>query len=173
MSLKLYTPQHQLTAGAKCELLAKFIDIPVQNVRIPPEQWKSEDYLKKHPLGKVPTLETPEGCIYESNAILRYLARKAGKFYGKTPAETASIDQWLEFYNTQLAPNHMRTLYAHLGFIKITKETYQAGKRDYLDVLKIVESQLKKTPYLAGNEISIADMSTIQSIRMALRLFID
>lgn len=67
----------------------------------------------------------------------------------------------------------MRTLYAHLGFIKPTKETYEAGKRDYMDVLKIMESQLKKTPYLTGNNISIADISNIQSVRMALRLFID
>ena len=86
MSYKLYAPQNQISPGVKVELLAKFIDIPIEFERISGDKWKSEEYLKKHPLGKVPTLETPEGCIYESGAILRYLARKAGKFYGKTPA---------------------------------------------------------------------------------------
>lgn len=151
MSYKLYSPQNQITAGTKVEILAKFINIPVEIERIPFDQIKSAEYLQKHPLGKVPTLETPEGCIYESNTILRYLARKAGKFYGNSPAETAAIDQWLEFYNTQLSANHPRVFYGTLGFRTVTKEAYEAGKKDYLAILKIVEAQLKKTPYLAGN----------------------
>jgi elongation factor 1-gamma len=72
-------------------------------------------------LGKVPTLETPEGCIYESHAILRFLAIKAGKFYGSTAAETATIDQWLEFYNTQLSAHHPRVLYGTLGYTAVSK----------------------------------------------------
>ena len=124
-------------------------------------------------MGKIPTLETPEGCIYESNAILRYLARKAGKFYGNTPAETAAIDQWLEFYNTQLSASHGRTIYGTLGYAKVTKEAYEAGKKEYIDVLKIVEAQLKKTAFLGGNELSIADFALFPSVRFSLRLWID
>lgn len=173
MSYKLYSPQNQITAGVKIEILAKFIDIPIEVDRISWDKLKTEDFLKKHPLGKVPTLETPEGCIYESGAILRFLARKAGKFYGNTPAETAAIDQWLEFYNTQLSANHPRVFYGTLGYYPVTKEAYEAGKKDYLEVLKVVEAQLNKTSYLAGNEISIADISLLPSIRLALRLWID
>jgi len=174
MSLKLYSPQNYATAGSKCELFTRFIDVPVEFERIPWDQWKSPEYLKKHPLGKVPTLETPEGCIFESAAILRYLARRAGKFYGNSPAETANIDQWLEFINTQVSPNNMRTIYGSLGYnTAITKEQYEAGKKDYIDVLKIVDSQLKKTPYLAGAELTIADISLIGTVRLLLRLVID
>lgn len=173
MSYKLYSPQNQITAGTKIELLCKFIELPVEVERIPWDQIKSAEYLKKHPLGKVPTLETPEGCIYESNAIMRYLARKVGKFYGNTPAETATIDQWLEFYNTQLSANHPRVLYGTLGYMPVTKEVYEAGKKDYIAVLKIVDAVLQKTPYLAGNELTIADLTLFPSIRMALRLFLD
>jgi elongation factor 1-gamma len=60
---------------------------------------KSPEYLKKHPLGKVPLLDTPEGPIYESNAILRYLARKQKSLYGSNVFETAQVDQWLDFQN--------------------------------------------------------------------------
>lgn len=150
MSYKLYSPQNQITAGVKVELLARFIDIPIECERIPWDKWKSPEYLQKHPLGKVPTLETPEGCIYESGAILRFLARKAGKLYGNTPAETATIDQWLEFYNTQLSANHPRVFYGTLGYMAVTKEAYEAGKKDYINLLKLIDAQLKKTPYLAG-----------------------
>jgi elongation factor 1-gamma len=121
----------------------------------------------------VPTLETPEGSIYESAAILRYLARTAGKFYGNSPAETATIDQWLEFVNSQFNPNNPRTVYGILGYSQVTKEQYEAGKKDFLDVLKIVDAQLKKTKFLAGNEISIADIALIGGVRLLLRLIFD
>ena len=173
MSFKLYSPQNQVTAGVKIELFAKFTNIPLETERIPQDQWKSAEYLKKHPLGKVPTLETPEGCIYESHAILRFLAIKAGKFYGNTAAETATIDQWLEFYNTQLSAHHPRVFYGTLGYMTVTKDAYEAGKKDYIGVLRIVEAQLKKTPYLAGNDITLADIALLPSIRLALRLFLD
>lgn len=56
MTYRLITPQNQVGAGAKVELLTKLIDIPVELDRLPYEKWKQEEYLKKHPLGKVPTL---------------------------------------------------------------------------------------------------------------------
>lgn len=173
MSYKLYSPQHQMTAGHKVELFLRFVNLPVELERIGFDKIKSPEYLQKHPLGKVPTLDTPEGPIFESNSILRYLARKAGKLYGNTLAETATIDQWLEFNNTQLGPGNFRTNYAILGFMPVSKEHYEAGKKDYLEVLKVVEAQLKKTHYLAGSEITIADIALFPNIRCALRLFLD
>jgi len=101
------------------------------------------------------------------------LARIAGKYYGNTPAETAYIDQWLEFLNTQFYPSNARTLYWTLGYVTITKEQYEAGKKDFLDVLKIVDAQLKKTKFLAGNEITIADIALIGEVKMLLRLVFD
>ncbi len=86
MSLKLYAPLNPINAGAKVEVLLKFTDLNVEAVRIPITEWKSADYLKKHPMGKTPTLETPEGCIFESHAIMRYIARRVGKMYGTTAA---------------------------------------------------------------------------------------
>ena len=64
MSLTLYAPKSHVNAGAKVELAARFLEIPLEFNRIPRTEWKSPEYLKKHPLGKIPTLETPEGCIY-------------------------------------------------------------------------------------------------------------
>lgn len=86
MSYKLYSPQSLISAGSRVEFLLKFFNFEVELVRIPRDQWKSADYLKVHPWGKVPSLQTPEGPIFESHAIMRYFARKAGKMYGSTPA---------------------------------------------------------------------------------------
>lgn len=120
MSLTLYSPKSYVSAGFKVEVVADILGIKLENVRIPSSEWKSPEHLKRHPLGKVPVLETPEGHIYESLAIVRYLARKAGKLYGNNPAETAQIDQWLEFNNTQLQPFLVSTLYVIFGYVQST-----------------------------------------------------
>jgi glutathione S-transferase len=57
--------------------------------------------------------------------------------------------------------------------LQVTKEQYEAGKKDYLEALKIADAQLQKTPYLAGNEITIADIAVIGTIRLVLRLILD
>jgi glutathione S-transferase len=129
MSFKLYNAANPISAGAKVEVLLRFFDFNVEFVRIPLAEWKSPEYLKKHPWGKIPTLETPEGCIFESHSIMRYFARKAGKMYGTNPAETASVDQWLEFINTQVNPNLARVHYAILGYFPVTKEQYDAARK--------------------------------------------
>lgn len=116
MSLTLYSPKINVTHGTKVEVVAKFLGIDLEFNRIQPSEWKNPEHLKRHPLGKVPVLETPEGCIYESLSIIRYLARRAGKLYGSTAAETAQIDQWLEFSNSQLQPYLAAITYPILGF---------------------------------------------------------
>ena len=55
----------------------------------------------------------------------------------------------------------------------VTKENYEAGKKDTISVLQIMDAQLKKTPYLAGNDISIADFACFPVIRLCMRLWID
>ena len=120
MSLVLYSPRINVTHGTKVEVVAKFLGINLEFNRIPPTEWETPEHLKRHPLGKVPVLETPEGCIYESLSIIRYLARKAGKLYGSTAAETAQIDQWLEFSNTQLQPYLAAINYPIFGFAQST-----------------------------------------------------
>lgn len=78
-------------------------------------------------------------------AIIRYLARKAGKMYGNTPAETAQIDQWLEFNNTQLQPYIAGIIYIVLGYLPSTPEKYEETRKGIVDVLKVLDN------YLANN----------------------
>ncbi|RNE97970.1 elongation factor 1-gamma (EF-1-gamma), partial [Trypanosoma rangeli] len=57
------------------------------------------------PCGRYPALQTEEGCIFESNAILRHIARldrSGGFLYGRTPLEGSQVDMWLDFATTEL-----------------------------------------------------------------------
>jgi len=58
------------------------------------------------PHWKFPSLETPEGHLFESAAIARYLGRKnpSSKFAGSNEHEAALIDQWIDFTNTNVQP---------------------------------------------------------------------
>ncbi len=174
MSLTLYNTLSSNIAGVKIEVLLRFLDdIKVEFNRIPPTEWKSEEYLKINPLGKVPSLVTPEGPITESLTIMRYLARKAGKMYGTNAAETAAIDQWLEYFNTQVQPNMARFNYATFGIYATTKEQYDFARRELFSALKAVDTFLKENQFLGGKEISIADVAYVAQLRSYYRLAFD
>jgi glutathione S-transferase len=70
------------------------------------------------------------------------LARKAGKMYGSTPFETAQIDQWLEFNNTQIQPYIAAILYVLFGYFPSTQEKYTEAKKGFVEVLKILDNHL-------------------------------
>ncbi|KAF1791457.1 Thioredoxin-like fold [Phytophthora cactorum] len=60
---------------------------------------KSKEFKAKTPAGKVPLLETDEGCIFESGAIAKYVARLRADtgLYGKTFFESGQVDAWIDF----------------------------------------------------------------------------
>ena len=60
---------------------------------------KTKAFLAKSPMGKVPVLETAEGCICEAGAIARYVARIRAdtNMYGSSFFEAGLVDQWVEF----------------------------------------------------------------------------
>ena len=65
---------------------------------------KTKAFLAKSPMGKVPVLETPEGCICEAGAIARYVARirADSNMYGSSFFEAGLVDQWVEFAKNEL-----------------------------------------------------------------------
>src|SRR3989338_5069356 len=61
---------------------------------------KTDEFIKISPLGKVPALKCPEGSIFESNAIARYIARKGNNsegLLGKDAFQQSIIDSWIDF----------------------------------------------------------------------------
>lgn len=72
--------------------------------------------------------------------------------YGNTPGETAAIDQWLEFSNTQLAGIIRIIHFGLFGFLamEITKEKFNQAKKELIEMMKVIDAAIKKNGYLAS-----------------------
>ena len=173
MNLTLYAPKSHINAGSRVEIAAKFLEVPLEFNRIPFTEIKTPEYMKKHPLGKIPVLETPEGCIFESMSIIRYLARKAGKMYGSNPAETAQVDQWFEFIQSQLYPTMMPMVIGTMGYRFITKEQYDESKKQTVEILKNIDAHLNGKEFLALNQLTLADVVLGNQLRYPFCLTFD
>jgi len=124
-----------------------------------------KEFLSISPNNKIPAIidsDGPDGkpiSLFESGAILIYLAGKTGRFLGTSDREKFNVLQWLMFQMGGLGPmlgqaHHFR-LYApekiEYAVNRYTNET----KRLY----GVLDTQLSKTPYLAGNDYTIADIA--------------
>jgi len=123
------------------------------------------DFLKISPNNKIPAIVDPNGpdgkpiSIFESGAILLYLAAKTGKFLPKNTRAKYDVLQWLMFQMGGLGPmlgqnHHFRTYAPEKIEYAINRYTNEA-KRLY----GVLDRQLSKHPFIAGKEYSIADIA--------------
>jgi len=119
-------------------------------------------YRALNPNGLVPTIEDGKFVLWESNAILRYLAAKHGLDpFWPTDLETrASADRWMDWYISTLWM-HMRPLFLQL--IRCTADErdqtiIDTAKEKTLAALKILDAHLGSNPYVAGTEFTLGDI---------------
>jgi elongation factor 1-gamma len=77
-------------------------------------------------------LETPEGTIFESAAIAKYLARlnPDSKLAGVGNHESALVDQWTDYANTAIYPHVFPILRASFGISKVDADTYNNALKE-------------------------------------------
>ncbi|MGD1879972.1 MAG: glutathione S-transferase family protein [Kiloniellaceae bacterium] len=117
------------------------------------------DYLALNPNGKVPTLVDGDTSIWESNTILRYLAGKAGNaFYPADPAARSHVERWMDW---QLASLNE----PYLTIFKESKKAPEERAANFAESAKALDAQLQildgalgETDWLAGPEMTLADI---------------
>ena len=128
------------------------------------DQFKPE-FLAISPNNKIPAIVDPDGpdgqpiSMFESGAILVYLASKVNKFLGKTDREKFTVLQWLMFQMGGLGPmlgqaHHFRIYAPEQIEYAVNRYTNEA-KRLY----GVMDKQLSKHRYIAGDEYTIADIA--------------
>ncbi len=134
------------------------------------DQFKPK-FLSISPNNKIPAIvdaEGPDGkplSLFESGAILIYLAGKSGKFLGNTDREKFATLQWLMFQMGGVGPllgqaHHFRN-YAPIKIDYAINRYTNEAKRLY----SVIDKQLSKNAYLAGDAYTIADIATFPWLR--------
>lgn len=129
------------------------------------------DFLKISPNNKIPAIvdsDGPDGkpmSLFESGAILVYLASKVGKFLGTTDREKFETLQWVMFQMGGVGPmlgqaHHFRMYAPEKIEYAINRYTNEA-KRLY----GVIDRRLAESQYLAGNSYTIADIATFPWLR--------
>lgn len=133
------------------------------------EQFHPE-FLKIAPNNRMPAIVDPEGpdgvpiAIFESGAILQYLARKTGLFHGATERERVAVDQWLFWQVGGVGPMagqaHHFLKYAPAleppQDLPYAKDRY---RREVARLYGVLDRQLGRNRFVAGDFYSIADMA--------------
>ncbi len=122
---------------------------------------QTPEFLAKNPNGKVPVLELEDGtCLWESNAILNYLA-DGSEFLPTEPRLRTQVLQWqfFEQYSHEPYVAVARFIQFYLGLPEARLEEYRALQKRGYKALDVMEQQLARTPYLVGDCYSIADVT--------------
>ncbi|MFA5059306.1 MAG: glutathione S-transferase family protein [Candidatus Omnitrophota bacterium] len=127
---------------------------------------KKAEFLKMHPAGKVPVIDDDGFVLFESGAIVKYLAEKAGSdIYPKDIKQRAQVDQWIDFINAHIGSAAMKIVYNRIfkprRNIPVDEQEIKTGLEDLEKFLPIVNEQLAKNKYVAGNKITLADISLL------------
>ncbi|XP_058194490.1 elongation factor 1-gamma-like [Rhododendron vialii] len=137
--------------GVKVDLVKDF-EMGVSN--------KTPEYLKMNPIGKVPVLETPDGPIFESNAIAHYVARlkDANLLYGSSLFENALIEQWIDFSSLEIDDNILRWFIPLIGFAVYLPPAEEATISALKRALGALNTHLASNTYLVGHSVTLADI---------------
>jgi len=147
------------------------IDYKVFPVNMLKGEQFSKDFLQINPNNKIPAIvddDGPEGkkvSIFESGAILLYLAEKYKKFIPESPLERINVIQWLFFQVANVGP-----MFGQCGhFLQYAPERIEYGVKRYHAeterLYRVMDKKLENSQYLAG-DYSIADMATYPWVKI-------
>nr|QLM00657.1 translation elongation factor gamma chain [Ziziphora clinopodioides subsp. bungeana] len=149
--------------GVKVEL-AKDFKLFVSN--------KTPEFVKMNPIGKMPVLETPDGPIFESNAIARYVAKlnPDSNLFGSSTIEYGQIEQWIDFSTTEIDVHAISWFISRIGF----KPYFPAVEEATIDALKrslaALNTHLASHTYLVGHGVTLADIVTVCNLANAFKM---
>lgn len=161
--------------GVKAAIMLEEIGLPYEAhlVNIMQNDTKTPEYLALNPNGKIPAIIDPDGpggkpfCLFESGAILVYLADKTGKLQPADPAGRYHAMQWVFFQVGAIGP-----FFGQVGFFyKFAGKDYEDKRplQRYVDesarLLGVMETQLDGRRWIMGDDYTIADISMLGWVR--------
>ena len=159
--LHLYTDSSP--NGFKISIALEELELPYQlhHVRIADGAHRHPDFLKLHPHARIPVLvdESAGITVFESAAILLYLAEKSGRLLPKQPAARWEAITWLMFHAASVGPILGQRVHFEMfadAPLPAAIERYQRLSHEFFATL---DQRLADRAWLAGDEYSIADIA--------------
>lgn len=164
--LQLYS--YPTPNGVKISIALEEMGIPYEAhlVTLSDADVKSPEFLSLNPNNKIPAIVDPNGPdgtavgLFESGAILIYLAEKSGKLLGENATEKAKIIQWLMFQMGGLGPmfGQMGFFYKFAGSAWEDKRPLERYISESKRLMAVLEKELDGKEWIAG-DYSIADIA--------------
>ncbi|CAB3629574.1 MULTISPECIES: glutathione S-transferase family protein [Achromobacter] len=159
--LNLYTDSSP--NGYKATIALEELELPyrLHHVRIAQGEHRQPDFLALNPHGRIPVLTDDETgvALFESAAILLYLAEKTGRLLPTDIQGRWEAIKWLQFHSSSVGP----IIGQRVNFEVFDKARNPAALERYQrlteDALAVLDRRLADQPYLAGDAYSIADIA--------------
>jgi GST-like protein len=161
--------------GVKVSIMLEELALPYEPhlVRFDRDDQKTPEFLSLNPNGKIPAIIDPDGpggkplALFESGAILLYLADKTGRLIPADPAERWHAVQWVMFQMGGVGP-----FFGQVGFFnKFAGRDYEDKRplQRYVDesrrMLQVLDGRLEGRTWMIGDDYSIVDISLLGWVR--------
>ncbi len=166
--MKLY--QFPLSPNSmKVLALAYELGLPIEtkSLNVFQGETRTPEMLAKNPNGKVPILEDGDFVLWESNAMLGYLAAKAERrdLAPHAPRERAEVDRWLSWQSAHFGPAVGKVAFERIvkklgGLGPADEAVVKKGTEEFATVARVLDASLERREYLCGR-LTIADFALI------------
>lgn len=161
--------------GVKISIMLEEIGVPYEAhlVDITKNESWTPEFLSLNPNGKIPAIVDPDGPggkpigLFESGAIMIYLADKTGRLLPADPARRYETIQWLFFQNAGVGP-----MFGQVGFFnKFAGKAFEDKRplERYVNeskrLLGVIEARLAARTWIMGDDYTIADISLLGWVR--------
>jgi len=158
MTIKLYTAA--TPNGWKISIALEELGLPyeVRVIDFATQEQKADWYVKLNPNGRIPTLDDDGFIVFESGAILIYLAEKTGQFLPPDVHGRSRVLQWLMFQMSGIGPMMGQANVFFRYFPEKIQPVIERYQREVMRLFGVLDRQLASHEYIAG-QYSIADMA--------------
>ncbi len=149
--------------GRKVSIALEDMGLPYRVVPVPLKSGaqKTPEFLAINPNGRIPAIvdrDNGDFAVFESGAILIYLAEKSGKFLPTESKARSVVIQWLMWQMGGLGPMHGQANVFNRYFPEKIPAVINRYQTETKRLFAVMDARLATTPYLAG-DYSIADMA--------------
>ncbi|WP_156292241.1 glutathione S-transferase family protein [Serratia oryzae] len=159
--IQLYTDSSP--NGFKATIALEELGLPytLRHVRIEEEDNRKPEFLRLNPHGRIPVLVDNDTGItlFESAAILLYLAEKTGQLLSSTPKVRWETLQWLVFHASSVGPLIGQRVYFEIFAAAKIPEAVAHYRRLTDEAFATLDNHLATHAYMAGDDYSIADIA--------------